>query len=160
MEHRSGSQLLLSFILLCILCSRALALPPLEAYPAKRNTRHADGIFTNDYSRLLSQLSAQRYLESLIGKRVGNSIPFDEEDEEEELPVKRQSDALFTDNYIRHRNQIAAMKYLESIFAGKSKDDLNPTSLQDEIGLLEPAFLKNYDGVTLDDLLNQPPLAS
>nr|prf peptide PHI [Bos taurus] len=27
---------------------------------------HADGVFTSDYSRLLGQLSAKKYLESLI----------------------------------------------------------------------------------------------
>lgn len=35
-----------------------------------RETRHADGLFTSGYSKLLGQLSARRYLESLIGKRV------------------------------------------------------------------------------------------
>uniref|UniRef100_A0A674I4M2 Vasoactive intestinal peptide n=1 Tax=Terrapene triunguis TaxID=2587831 RepID=A0A674I4M2_9SAUR len=33
------------------------------------NARHADGLFTSGYSKLLGQLSARRYLESLIGKR-------------------------------------------------------------------------------------------
>lgn len=35
-----------------------------------RPSRHADGLFTSGYSKLLGQLSARRYLESLIGKRV------------------------------------------------------------------------------------------
>lgn len=43
-----------------------------NGYPSSfRNARHADGVFTSDFSRLLGQLSAKKYLESLIGKRVG-----------------------------------------------------------------------------------------
>lgn len=44
-----------SFVLICILCR-----PP----------RHADGLFTSGYSKLLGQLSAKEYLESLLAKRV------------------------------------------------------------------------------------------
>ncbi|XP_015265060.1 PREDICTED: VIP peptides [Gekko japonicus] len=194
MDHRSGSQLPLSFILLCILCSRALALPPLESYSAMRlgnripfdgasesdqaplkleadilhtltdndkfyydvpramdrNKRHADGLFTSGYSKLLGQLSARRYLESLIGKRIGNNSPV-----EEEMPVKRHSDAVFTDNYSRLRKLMAAQKYLNSILTGKrGQEELNNANLPDETELLEPVFSENYDGVTVDDLLN------
>ncbi|XP_008156804.2 VIP peptides [Eptesicus fuscus] len=80
-------------------------------YDASRNTRHADGVFTSDYSRLLGQLSAKKYLESLVGKRVGNDIS--------EGPIKRHSDAVFTDNYTRLRKQMAVKKYLNSILNGK-----------------------------------------
>ncbi|KAL8186053.1 UNVERIFIED_CONTAM: hypothetical protein K2H54_062301 [Gekko kuhli] len=121
-----------------------------------RNTRHADGLFTSGYSKLLSQLSARRYLESLIGKRFGNNSPV-----EEEMPVKRHSDAVFTDNYSRLRKQMAAQKYLNSVLAGKrSQEELNTANLPDETELLEPVFSENYDGVTVDDLLNHFPLVS
>ncbi|XP_048344571.1 VIP peptides [Sphaerodactylus townsendi] len=169
MEHRNSSQLLLSFTLLCILCSRALALPPLESYSAlrlgnrmpfdgasesdqaqgslkleadilqttlpdndklyydisralDRNTRHTDGLFTSEYSRMLGQLTAQKYLDSLIGKRTGNENLPEEE--------KRHSDGLFTDNYSRLRKQMATKKYLDSLFLGKrrpSEDNLDET---------------------------------
>ncbi|XP_007435274.1 VIP peptides [Python bivittatus] len=121
-----------------------------------RNTRHADGLFTSGYSKLLGQLSAKKYLESLIGKRIGNNNPLDEQ-----VPVKRHSDAVFTDNYSRLRKQMAVKKYLDSVLTGKrSQEDLNPSSLRDEVELLEPAFLENYDDVTVDDLglLNHLPL--
>ncbi|XP_054841588.1 VIP peptides [Eublepharis macularius] len=201
MEHRSGSQILLSLILLCVLCSQVLALPPLGSYSAMRlgnrmpfdgasesdqalgslkpeadilqttlpdndkfyfdvsramdrNTRHADGLFTSGYSKLLGQLSARKYLESLIGKRVGNNTPL-----EEQMPVKRHSDAVFTDNYSRFRKQMAAKKYLNSVLAGKrSQEGLNSANLQDETEFLEPAFSETYDDVTVDDLLNHLPL--
>lgn len=82
-------------------------------YDASRNTRHADGVFTSDYSRLLSQLSAKKYLESLVGKRIGSDIS------EGQGPIKRHSDAVFTDNYTRLRKQMAVKKYLNSILNGK-----------------------------------------
>uniref|UniRef100_A0A7M4FMB6 Vasoactive intestinal peptide n=1 Tax=Crocodylus porosus TaxID=8502 RepID=A0A7M4FMB6_CROPO len=108
-----------------------------------RNTRHADGLFTSGYSKLLGQLSAKKYLESLIGKR---------------MPVKRHSDAVFTDNYSRLRKQMAVKKYLNSVLTGKrSQEELNPTKLHDEAELLEP-FSENYDDVSVDELLNRLPL--
>uniref|UniRef100_A0A8C0GMQ3 Vasoactive intestinal peptide n=1 Tax=Chelonoidis abingdonii TaxID=106734 RepID=A0A8C0GMQ3_CHEAB len=192
MEHRSSSQLLLSFTLFSVLCSPALALPPLGTYSAmsrlgnrmpfdgasepdqaqgslkpetdslqnalpendkfyldmsralERNARHADGLFTSGYSKLLGQLSARRYLESLIGKR---------------MPVKRHSDAVFTDNYSRFRKQMAVKKYLNSVLTGKrSQEELNPASLRDEAESLEPSFSETYDDVTVDELLNRLPL--
>ncbi|XP_026536108.1 VIP peptides [Pseudonaja textilis] len=121
-----------------------------------RNTRHADGLFTSGYSKLLGQLSARKYLESLIGKRIGNNNPLDEQ-----VPVKRHSDAVFTDNYSRLRQQMAVKKYLDSVLTGKrSQEDLNQPNLRDEVELLEPAFSENYDDVTVDDLsfLNRLPL--
>ncbi|XP_006874421.1 PREDICTED: VIP peptides [Chrysochloris asiatica] len=86
-------------------------------YDVYRNTRHADGVFTSDYSRLLGQLSAKKYLESLIGKRVSNDIS------EDNAPIKRHSDAVFTNNYTRLRKQMAAKKYLNSILNGKRRLD-------------------------------------
>ncbi|XP_043367150.1 VIP peptides isoform X1 [Dermochelys coriacea] len=201
MEHRSSSQLLLSFTLFSVLCSPALALPPLGTYSAMsrlgnrmpfdgasesdqaqgslkpetdilqnalpendkfyfdmsraidRNARHADGLFTSGYSKLLGQLSARRYLESLIGKRVSNNLM------DEQMPVKRHSDAVFTDNYSRFRKQMAVKKYLNSVLTGKrSQEELNPTSLRHEAELLEPSFSETYDDVTVDELLNRLPL--
>nr|KAF6509018.1 vasoactive intestinal peptide [Rousettus aegyptiacus] len=91
-----------------------------------RNARHADGIFTSDFSRLLGQLSAKKYLESLIGKRVGNNIS------EDQGPIKRHSDAVFTDNYTRLRKQMAVKKYLNSILNGKrSTDGESPDFLEE-----------------------------
>ncbi|XP_077205478.1 VIP peptides isoform X1 [Paroedura picta] len=188
MEHRSGSQIPLSFILLCILCSRTLALPPLESSSAMRlgnrmlfdgasesdqaqgslkreadilqtalpdndklyfdvsraidrNTRHSDGIFTSEYSKLLGQIFARKYLESIVGKRV-NNCPI-----EESMPVKRHSDGVFTNDYSRLRKQIAAQKYLNSVLAGKrsSQKELNTDNLPDETELLDPVFSEIYD---------------
>uniref|UniRef100_A0A3Q0RTY6 Glucagon / GIP / secretin / VIP family domain-containing protein n=1 Tax=Amphilophus citrinellus TaxID=61819 RepID=A0A3Q0RTY6_AMPCI len=78
-----------------------------------RSSRHADGLFTSGYSRLLSQLTAKDYLESLMDKRVNGDLT------ENQFPVKRHSDAIFTDSYSRFRNQMAARKYLNSMLQGK-----------------------------------------
>ncbi|KAF6116939.1 vasoactive intestinal peptide [Phyllostomus discolor] len=91
----------------------ALAENDTPYYDASRNARHADAVFTNDYSRLLGQISAKKYLESLIGKRFRNDIL------EDQGPIKRHSDAVFTDNYTRLRKQMAVKKYLNSILNGK-----------------------------------------
>ncbi|XP_054424956.1 VIP peptides [Pteronotus mesoamericanus] len=91
----------------------ALAENDTPYYDASRNAKHADAVFTNDYSRLLGQLSAKKYLESLIGKRVSNDFF------EDQGPIKRHSDAVFTDNYTRLRKQMAVKKYLNSILNGK-----------------------------------------
>ncbi|KAJ8361357.1 hypothetical protein SKAU_G00178820 [Synaphobranchus kaupii] len=102
---------------------------------AARPTRHADGLFTSGYSKLLGQLSARRYLESLIGKRVSNEFM------EEQMPVKRHSDAIFTDNYSRFRKQMAVKKYLNSVLTGKRRYDE-----------------ESYDDVSVDELLSHLPL--
>ncbi|KAM5326236.1 VIP peptides-like [Glossophaga mutica] len=78
-------------------------------YDVSRNARHADAVFTNDYSRLLGQISAKKYLESLIGKWVGNDIL------EDQGPVKRHSDAVFTDNYSRLLKNKMVREFLEKL---------------------------------------------
>ncbi|KAJ6664551.1 hypothetical protein lerEdw1_006124, partial [Lerista edwardsae] len=110
MEQRSGSQLLLSFILLGVFCSEVLALPP---YSSMRNTRHADGLFTSAYSKLLGEQSARRYLESLIGKRVGSDTNLIDEQE----PVKRHIDAVFTSLYGRARARQKLANYVRAVLA-------------------------------------------
>ncbi|XP_058939155.1 VIP peptides [Kogia breviceps] len=105
----------------------ALAENDTPYYDVSRNVRHADGVFTSDYSRLLSQLSAKKYLESLIGKRISNSIS------EDQGPIKRHSDAVFTDNYTRLRKQMAVKKYLNSILSGKRSSEGESPNFLEEI---------------------------
>ncbi|XP_034847557.1 VIP peptides [Mirounga angustirostris] len=105
----------------------ALAEDDTPYYDVSRNARHADGVFTSDFSRLLGQLSAKKYLESLIGKRVGNSIS------EDQGPIKRHSDAIFTDNYTRLRKQMAVKKYLNSILNGKRSSEGESPDFPEEL---------------------------
>ncbi|XP_026077463.1 VIP peptides-like isoform X1 [Carassius auratus] len=103
--------------------TRDPSLQDLEAYKLlyelvntdERPSRHADGLFTSGYSKLLGQLSAKEFLESLLTKRVSDELDV------EQMPVKRHSDAVFTDNYSRYRKQMAAKKYLNSVLAGKRR---------------------------------------
>uniref|UniRef100_A0A8C1YK24 Vasoactive intestinal peptide n=1 Tax=Cyprinus carpio TaxID=7962 RepID=A0A8C1YK24_CYPCA len=139
---RNGSQLLLFITLSSVLYARTLSLP----FASMRDTRHADGLFTSGYSKLLGQLSARRYLESLIGKRVSDDLM------EDQAPMKRHSDAIFTDNYSRFRKQMAVKKYLNSILTGKRSQD--PLSMQEESTGGETAYRESYDDVTVDQLLN------
>ncbi|XP_070706959.1 somatoliberin [Pempheris klunzingeri] len=48
-----------------------------------RSGRHADAIFTNSYRKVLGQISARKFLQTIMGKRLG---------EESESYMKRQSD--------------------------------------------------------------------
>ncbi|CAL8334322.1 unnamed protein product [Lota lota] len=98
-----------------------------------RSTRHADGLFTSGYSKLLGQLSAKDYLESLIAKRVNGEVM------EGQLPVKRHSDAVFTDNYSRFRKQMAAKKYLNSVLSGKRRTKASSPPEQGDVGTIRLA---------------------
>ncbi|XP_031604321.1 somatoliberin isoform X2 [Oreochromis aureus] len=58
------------------------ARPPRE--PAElRLERHADAIFTNSYRKVLGQISARKFLQTIMGKRLGDGS---------ESYMKRQSD--------------------------------------------------------------------
>nr|XP_046228015.1 adenylate cyclase activating polypeptide 1a isoform X4 [Scatophagus argus] len=82
-------------------------------YPAeKRTERHADGMFNKAYRKALGQLSARKYLHSLMAKRVGGGKTL--EDSPEPLS-KRHSDGIFTDSYSRYRKQMAVKKYLAAV---------------------------------------------
>ncbi|XP_056257747.1 somatoliberin [Seriola aureovittata] len=47
-----------------------------------RSGRHADAIFTNSYRKVLGQISARKFLQTIMGKRLGD---------ESESYMKRQS---------------------------------------------------------------------
>ncbi|XP_075272497.1 pituitary adenylate cyclase-activating polypeptide isoform X1 [Opisthocomus hoazin] len=84
--------------------------------------RHADGIFNKAYRRLLGQLSARKYLHSLMAKRVGGAGGGP--GEEAEPLTKRHIDGIFTDSYSRYRKQMAVKKYLAAVL-GKRVEDIN-----------------------------------
>ncbi|XP_045932381.1 somatoliberin [Micropterus dolomieu] len=56
--------------------------PPRERAES-RSGRHADAIFTNSYRKVLGQISARKFLQTIMGKRLGD---------ESESYMKRQSD--------------------------------------------------------------------
>lgn len=103
-------------------------------------------MFTSGYSKLLGQLSARKYLESLIGKRVSDELL--------EEPVKRHTDAIFTDNYSRFRKQMAVKKYLNSVLTGKRNLEDPITSDSDESRSEPTTFQESYDDVNVDHFIN------
>ncbi|XP_014842851.1 PREDICTED: glucagon family neuropeptides-like isoform X1 [Poecilia mexicana] len=56
---------------------------PLRDGEELRSERHADAIFTNSYRKVLGQISARKFLQTIMGKRLGD---------ESESYMKRQSD--------------------------------------------------------------------
>ncbi|KAM4612749.1 somatoliberin [Polymixia lowei] len=57
--------------------------PPPREQAELRSGRHADAIFTNSYRKVLGQISARKFLQTIMGKRLGV---------DSESYVKRQSD--------------------------------------------------------------------
>ncbi|XP_039206979.1 pituitary adenylate cyclase-activating polypeptide isoform X3 [Crotalus tigris] len=84
----------------------------------KNGKRHADGILNKAYRKVLGQLSARKYLHSLMAKRVGGASSL--EDDSEPLS-KRHSDGIFTDSYSRYRKQMAVKKYLAAVLGKRYK---------------------------------------
>uniref|UniRef100_A0A671QX80 Glucagon family neuropeptides-like n=1 Tax=Sinocyclocheilus anshuiensis TaxID=1608454 RepID=A0A671QX80_9TELE len=77
--------------------------------PSKRMERHADGMFNKAYRKALGQLSARKYLHTLMAKRRNGM-----QNSREPLS-KRHSDGVFTDSYSHYRKQMAVKKYLAAV---------------------------------------------
>ncbi|XP_042197865.1 somatoliberin [Callorhinchus milii] len=93
----------------------------------KRTERHADAIFTNSYRKVLGQISARKFLQSIMGKRLG--------DEEDLELAKRNADGLLTDIYTQylHQQQMVIRKYLAAVLGSKSFEDVNREQLPEDI---------------------------
>ncbi|XP_004421083.1 PREDICTED: pituitary adenylate cyclase-activating polypeptide [Ceratotherium simum simum] len=88
-------------------------------YPAqKRDVAH--GILNKAYRKVLDQLSARKYLQTLVAKGVGGNLGGGAEDDSEPLS-KRHSDGIFTDSYSRYRKQMAVKKYLAAVLGKRYK---------------------------------------
>ncbi|XP_077060374.1 somatoliberin isoform X2 [Siphateles boraxobius] len=74
---------------LLALCCLLLSVTSSPVYPALRFGRHADAIFTNSYRKVLGQISARKFLQTVMGKRLGP---------ETQNYVKRQS-GIYGDTY-------------------------------------------------------------
>uniref|UniRef100_A0A8C4QY56 Glucagon / GIP / secretin / VIP family domain-containing protein n=1 Tax=Eptatretus burgeri TaxID=7764 RepID=A0A8C4QY56_EPTBU len=139
-----GSRCTTSWALLTLM---VLLHHPAHSFPAAKETpeiraqRHLDAVFTSAYKNILGELSAQRYLESLLEnapESVGQSNLSERawqtrRDQDEEIlhPMKRISDSLFTDNFSRYRKQKALQKLLSST-TGKRSFDTNGFGLENE----------------------------
>ncbi|XP_010827283.1 PREDICTED: pituitary adenylate cyclase-activating polypeptide [Bison bison bison] len=88
-------------------------------YPAEeRDVAH--GILNKAYRKVLDQLSARRYLQTLMAKGLGGT-PGGSADDDSEPLSKRHSDGIFTDSYSRYRKQMAVKKYLAAVLGKRYK---------------------------------------
>ncbi|XP_067856482.1 glucagon family neuropeptides-like isoform X2 [Heptranchias perlo] len=107
----------------------------------KRTERHADAVFTNTYRKVLGQISARKFLQTIMGKRLGL-------EEEPELLAKRHTDDIFTDTYARYQRQMAIRKYLSAILGNQRLENINMRLLPEDIAAaLEADYSTNptYD---------------
>ncbi|XP_003406425.1 pituitary adenylate cyclase-activating polypeptide [Loxodonta africana] len=88
-------------------------------YPAEKRDV-ARGILNKAYRKVLDQLSARKYLQSLLAKGLGGDLGGSAEDDSEPLS-KRHSDGIFTDSYSRYRKQMAVKKYLAAVLGKRYK---------------------------------------
>ncbi|XP_026868937.1 adenylate cyclase activating polypeptide 1a isoform X1 [Electrophorus electricus] len=121
--------------------------------PEKRTERHADGMFNKAYRKALGQLSARKYLHSLMAKRVGGGSTM--EDDTEPLS-KRHSDGVFTDSYSRYRKQMAVKKYLAAVL-GKSPEDIDLAQFLQDIDIGELPDGDEFEAYLWNWLRQFPP---
>ncbi|XP_044897660.1 pituitary adenylate cyclase-activating polypeptide isoform X1 [Acinonyx jubatus] len=95
-------------------------------YPSEKRDV-AQGILNKAYRKVLDQLSARKYLQTLLAKGLGGNLGGGPEDDSEPLS-KRHSDGIFTDSYSRYRKQMAVKKYLAAVL-GKRPEDINTDHL-------------------------------
>ncbi|NXX60299.1 PACA protein, partial [Scopus umbretta] len=76
-----------------------------------RMQRHADAIFTDNYRKFLGQISARKFLQTIIGKRLGTSERSPEG--VHEFLTRRQSDSILMDS--RYHQQMVLRDFLGAI---------------------------------------------
>ncbi|XP_063062282.1 glucagon family neuropeptides-like [Engraulis encrasicolus] len=103
-------------------------------YPSEeeRVERHADGIFNTNYRKALGQLTARKYLHSLVAKRVGGGSSSAELD-----LSKRHADGVFTNGYSQYRSKMAVRKYLSAVLGTSPEDVELPLAVALLVGGLE-----------------------
>ncbi|NXI48344.1 PACA protein, partial [Galbula dea] len=92
-----------------------------------RTQRHADAIFTDNYRKFLGQLSARKFLQTIIGKRLGSSESSPREGEHEFL-TRRQSDSILMDS--RYHQQMVLREFLGAILQNQRPQDINSSWLE------------------------------
>nr|XP_044990548.1 pituitary adenylate cyclase-activating polypeptide isoform X1 [Jaculus jaculus]XP_044990549.1 pituitary adenylate cyclase-activating polypeptide isoform X1 [Jaculus jaculus] len=98
------------------------ALSPAYAvyYPAERRDV-ANEILHKAYRKVLGQLSARKYPQSLVTKGAGGTPGGGGADDYDSPLSKRHSDGIFTDSYSRYRKQMAVKKYLAAVLGKRYK---------------------------------------
>uniref|UniRef100_A0A663ESK8 Somatoliberin n=1 Tax=Aquila chrysaetos chrysaetos TaxID=223781 RepID=A0A663ESK8_AQUCH len=70
-----------------------------------RMQRHADAIFTDNYRKFLGQISARKFLQTIIGNSPGEGV--------HEFLTRRQSDSILMDS--RYHQQMVLRDFLGAI---------------------------------------------
>ncbi|KFQ17247.1 Glucagon family neuropeptides, partial [Merops nubicus] len=90
-----------------------------------RMPRHADAIFTDNYRKFLGQVSARKFLQTIIGKRLGSS-----ESSPEGVPgvlTRRQSGSILLDSgYHQH---LVLRDFLGALLQNQRPQDINSSRL-------------------------------
>ncbi|NXA51864.1 PACA protein, partial [Nothocercus julius] len=77
-----------------------------------RTQRHADAIFTDNYRKFLGQISARKFLQTIIGKRLGGGESSPGEGVHGFL-TRRQSDSILMDS--RYHQRMVLRDFLGAI---------------------------------------------
>ncbi|XP_071429107.1 somatoliberin [Pithys albifrons albifrons] len=93
----------------------------------KRMQRHADAIFTDNYRKFLGQISARKFLQTIIGKRLGSSGSRPGEGVQEFL-TRRQTDSILMDS--RYHQQMVLRDFLGAILQNQRPQDMDSSQLE------------------------------
>ncbi|NXM69026.1 PACA protein, partial [Serilophus lunatus] len=89
-----------------------------------RMQRHADAIFTDNYRKFLGQISARKFLQTIIGKRLGSS---GSSPELQEFLTRRQSDSILMDSH--YHQQMVLRDFLGAILQNQRPQDISSSRL-------------------------------
>ncbi|KAM7150202.1 somatoliberin [Macrochelys suwanniensis] len=92
----------------------------------KRMQRHADAIFTDHYRKVLGQISARKFLQTIIGKRLGERSPGEGE---HDFLTRRQSESILMDS--RYHQQMVLRNFLGAILQNQRPQDVNSDHVED-----------------------------
>ncbi|XP_009874856.1 PREDICTED: somatoliberin [Apaloderma vittatum] len=93
----------------------------------KRMQRHADAIFTDNYRKFLGQISARKFLQTIIGKRLGSSESSVGQGVHEFL-TRRQSDSILMDS--GYHQQMVLRDFLGANLQDQRPQDINSSRLE------------------------------
>ncbi|KAM8798172.1 somatoliberin [Eudromia elegans] len=94
----------------------------------ERMQRHADAIFTDNYRKFLGQISARKFLQTIIGKRLGSGESSPGEGVHE-LLTRRQSDSILMDS--RYHRRMVLRDFLGAILQNQRPQDSDSSHLDD-----------------------------
>ncbi|XP_042317535.1 somatoliberin [Sceloporus undulatus] len=97
----------------------------------KRIQRHADAIFTDSYRKVRGKLSAQKLLQGIVGKRLGEDRLGDED---HEFLTRRHSDSILMDS--RYHQQMVLRNFLGAMLQNQRPQDVNNNHLEDFVSVL------------------------